>query len=167
MNDELKSKVLKVLEANIRPRSSESKPPYCHWPKIAVELAEEDALKLFLDVHKALKKLTPRYRTRQTDRTSTKGIGVLYFTPQGRRYEIQTVLLPTKKVLLPPNERRGGYVEAYFRGHCYSPINVPTCKPTGEVRFGKPVYRVIELPSVDFSASQIIRAFEESSMSAG
>ena len=158
MNDKLESKVLKVLEANIRSGSSESKPPYCHWPKIAVELAGEDALELFLKVHHALAELTPRYRTRQTDRTSTKGIGVLYFTPQGRRYEIQTVLLPTKK-------KWGGRVEAYFRGHCHKPIKVPTCEAIGET-FGKPVYRVRELPSVAL-ASQIIRAFEESSMFAG
>ena len=159
MNDKLESEVLKVLRDNIWPDRSESKPPYCHWPQRAVKLAGEHALKLFLDVHDALAALTPRYRTRQTDHTPTKGIGVCYFTRQGSRYEIQTVLLPT-------NESWSGYVEAYFRGHRCKPIKVPTCAATGEIRFGKPVYRVRELPSGAL-ASQIIRAFEESSLSAG
>ena len=159
MNDELESRVLKVLKDHIWPDRSESKPPYCHWPERAVRLAGEDALRLFLNVHDALAELTPRYRTRQTDRTLTKGIGVSYFTRQGSRYEIQTVLLPT-------NESWRGYVEAYFRGHCHRPINVPTCVATGEKRFGKPVYRVRELPSTAL-ANQIIRAFQESSLPPG
>ena len=156
MNDKLESEVLKVLRDNIWPDRSESKPPYCHWPQRAVKLAGEHALKLFLDVHDALAALTPRYRTRQTDHTTTNGIGVGYFTRQGSRL-IQTVLLPT-------NESWGGYVEAYFRGHRRKPIKVPTCVATG-MRYGKPEYRVRDLPS-DALASQIIRAFEESSLSA-
>ncbi len=159
MHDKLESEVLKVLRDNTWLDRSESKPPYCHWPQRAAKLAGEDVLKLILDVHDVLTELTPRYRTRQTDHTTTRGIGVSYFTRQGRRYEIQTVLLPT-------NESWSGYVEAYFRGHCHKPIRVPTCMATGEKRFGKPVYRVRDLPS-DALASQIIRAFEESSLSAG
>ena len=54
------------------------------------EARRRGCVEAILNVHDAVAELTPRYRTRQTDRTLTKGIGVSYFTRQGSRYEIQT-----------------------------------------------------------------------------
>ena len=159
MNDKLESEVLRVLEDDIRRGSGERKLDH-HWLEREVKLAGESALKLFLDVHNALIERTHRHRTRRTLRTSTEGIGIGYYTCQGRLFEIQAVLLPTK-------ERYRGQIVAYLKGHSREPITVSDClyHEIKEERHGKPVYRITASPSPDL-ASQLVRAFEESSLSA-
>ena len=163
MNDELQSEALRILKDNIRPRSKESKPEYRHLPKSAVELATNGALRTFVEARCELVKLTPRYRTRHTARTSTEGIGVSYYTVDGRLKEIQTVLLPTRTT-------QRGCVEAYLRGHDRSPITVHARSNQKypnpldpQIIDGRPVYRVIALPSRDLTR-ELIGAFAKSSL---
>jgi len=151
--------VLRILRDNIRTGSSEAEEYKQHLPEQAVRNATPDSLRTFIQVHNTLADLvgSDHYRTRHTDRTSTRGYGIAYYTHPFRnrqkgRGEIQGILLPT-------SNDYSGLLEACFVGHRQAPVE--GAADTGETKAGLPVFRVTQRPSPGY-ANGVINAFRNS-----
>ena len=168
MTTDFRQTVLDILTDNLRQGSSEAEDPNKQClPRKAVRYATPESLRAFLDIHEAISDFVgpAHYRTRHTARTSTEGIGLAYYTrpmrdgPRVRGIEIQAILLPTES-------NGAGCIEAYFRGHCVSPITARTFhnqRDGDRVIDGRPVYRIIGQPSQQL-IQQNIDSFSKSSL---
>ncbi len=155
--------VLDILRTNIRTGSSEAEEYKQHLPEQAVRNASLNSLRAFIQVHNALVDLvgSDHYRTRHTDRTSTRGYGITYFTqPFGNRQrgrgEIQGILLPT-------SDDYSGLLEAYLVGHSRAPFEGATPTRSNEIRAGFPVFQVTLIPTRVF-VNDLINAFRSSAL---
>lgn len=155
--------VLDILRTNIRTGSSEAREYKQHLPEQAVRNANPDSLRSFIQVHNTLADLVgnDHYRTRHTDRTSTRGYGIAYFThPFGNRQkgrgEIQGILLPTR-------DDYSGLLEAYLVGHRHAPFEGATPTRSNEIRAGFPVFQVTLRPTRVF-VNDLINAFRGSAL---
>ena len=168
MTQELQLNVLNTLIENIHLGRNESNEDRQHLPGEAIDNSTLDSLQAFLEIHSAISDILPsdgHYRTRFVERSSTNGVGIIYYTrpigegPKARGTEIQSLLLPTSA-----NWR--GCIESYLSGHVESPITVltPYNQSVGnELRDRRPVFRIIGRPSRQLTR-QIVTAFRISSL---
>ena len=155
--------VLDILRTNIRTGSSEAAEYKQHLPEQAVRNASPGSLRAFIQVHNALADMigSDHYRTRHTDRTSTHGYGIAYYThPFGSRQkgrgEIQGILLPI-------SDDYSGLIEAYFVGHRHTPVEADYSWSMSEIRAGLPVFHAANRPTGVFVRG-LIDAFRKSAL---
>ena len=159
-HQEARQTALAILRENITPGSSlATNADKRDWPEQAVDNATQASLCAFIEIHGILRDIvgSDNCTTGDAFKTSTQGLGVKYFTHIGRRLQIQSVLLPIKPAW-------HGYIESYLCGHEESPITTAefNCQ-TGEVRDGRPVFRVISQPTPAY-VRQLTACFLRSSI---
>ena len=167
MMTELEQEVLDILIEHIHPNRNEANPRRQHLFRRGVRYATPDALQAFLEIHSTFSSLLPsadHYRSRIVERSSSEGVGIIYYTrPVGDGInslgtQIQSILLPTKEYR--------GCIESYSSGHDNSPITTHTIinRPVNNaLRDGKPVFRILGKPS-GILTQQLIGAFIGSSL---